>query len=170
MDDISIPIILDIEASGFGRGSYPIEIGLAMPDTNAHCYLIKPQPDWQHWEDEAEALHHLSRDTLRRFGHEVDIVANKLNHFLQGQTVYSDAWSNDSTWLAQLFECSNTLQDFRIEHLLTVTSEAQLAIWDKTRQRVIEECGYQRHRASGDAKIIQTTWLRTLALSQVVGL
>lgn len=170
MDVKNIPIILDVEASGFGKGSYPIEIGIAMPDTNAHCYLIKPQDDWTHWEEEAEAMHHISRDTLERFGWHVDYVANQLNGYLQGKTVYSDAWSNDSVWLARLFECSNTLQDFRIEHLVSITDEAQLVLWDTTKQQVIEECGYQRHRASSDARIIQTTWLRTLASSQVVGM
>ena len=36
------PIMLDVEASGFGRGSYPIEIGLAFPDgTSAERPLPK---------------------------------------------------------------------------------------------------------------------------------
>ena len=166
MDLQHIPIILDIEASGFGQGGYPIEIGVAMPDGNAHCYLIKPQPGWSHWEQEAESMHHITRETLQRFGWHVDYVANQLNGFLQGKTVYSDAWSHDSGWLARLFECSNTLQDFRIEHLMAITSESQLAIWDTVKQQVIEEYGCQRHRASVDARIIQTTWVRTLASSQ----
>ena len=36
------PIIIDIEASGFGRGSYPIEVGLVLPDGTPHCFLIAP--------------------------------------------------------------------------------------------------------------------------------
>lgn len=166
----NIPIILDIEASGFGKGSYPIEVGVVMPNNTAHCYLIKPLSDWTHWEEEAEAMHHLSRGLLDRFGWHVDFVADQLNSFLQGKTVYSDAWSNDSVWLARLFESSNTLQDFRIEHLVTITTEAQLSIWDEVKQQVIEEYDAQRHRASTDARILQTTWIRTLAVSQVVGL
>ena len=170
MDNQFIPTILDIEASGFGKGSYPIEVGLAMPDSALHCYLIKPQPDWHHWDLDAESMHHISRDTLERFGRDVNFVARQLNNYLQGSTVYSDAWSNDSVWLARLFEESNTLQDFRIEHLVMVTSEEQLAIWDTTKQQVIDECGYERHRASSDARIIQTTWLRTLAVSQAAAM
>ena len=170
MDVSHIPIILDIEASGFGRGSYPIEIGIAMQDSEAHCYMIQPQQDWTHWASEAESMHQISRETLQRFGRDVNYVANQLNLHLQGLTVYSDAWSNDSAWLARLFESSNTLQDFRIEHLIAITSEAQLAIWDITKQQVIEEYRLQRHRASADARIIQMTWLRTLSTSQAAAM
>lgn len=170
MDVQQIPIILDIEASGFGRGSYPIEIGAAMPDGESHCYLVKPQDDWTHWEQEAESLHHITRESLFRFGWDVGYVARQLNHYLQGLTVYSDAWSYDSAWLARLFDCADLLQRFRVEHLIKITSEAQLEIWEQTKQQVIEESGLQRHRASVDARIIQTTWLRTLAISQVAAM
>lgn len=170
MDDPFIPVILDIEASGFGRGSYPIEIGIAMPDGDTHCYLIKPQQDWTHWEPEAAVMHQISRQTLLRFGRDVNYVANQLNQFLQGKTVYSDAWSHDSVWLARLFECSNTLQDFRLEHLVAITSEDQLALWDKVKKQVVKEYDCQRHRASNDARIIQTSWLRTLASSQATAM
>ena len=33
---MELPIIIDIEASGFGRGSYPIEIGYHMPDGESY--------------------------------------------------------------------------------------------------------------------------------------
>ena len=42
---ITPPIVLDLEASGFGRGSYPIEVGLAMTDGHLVDYLIKPFDD-----------------------------------------------------------------------------------------------------------------------------
>jgi len=170
MDVQHIPIILDIEASGFGRGSYPIEIGVAIVDGGAHCYLVKPETDWTHWEPEAEAMHHITREILQRFGWGVNYVAAQLNKHLQGKTVYSDAWGQDSAWLARLYECSNTLQDFRVEHLVSITSEAQLAIWEITKQQVITESGLQRHRASADARIIQTTWLRSLVNCRVAAM
>jgi hypothetical protein len=43
------PIIIDVEASGLGHGSYPIEVGFALADGETHCRLIKPEEDWQHW-------------------------------------------------------------------------------------------------------------------------
>ncbi len=56
------PIILDIEASGFGRSGYPIEIGYALPDGQTWCSLIRPEPEWTHWDPSAEAVHHISQD------------------------------------------------------------------------------------------------------------
>ena len=170
MDVNKTPVIIDIEASGFGRGSYPIEIGIATADSSGYCYLIKPQPDWTHWDPEAESMHRITRHALQRFGRDVNFVANRINDLVQGMTVYSDAWSHDSVWLSRLFQSSNTLQNFRIEHLIKITSEAQLAVWDATKQQVIEEYGFARHRASADARIIQATWQRTLEVSKVVGI
>ena len=43
-------ITIDVEASGFGVGSYPIEVGVAFPDGGTQCYLIKPEHDWIHWK------------------------------------------------------------------------------------------------------------------------
>ena len=40
-----LPTILDIEASGFGRGSYPIEIGFSAGDGVLFCGLIVPEHD-----------------------------------------------------------------------------------------------------------------------------
>ena len=62
------PIFIDVEAAGFGRGSYPIEVGLAMPDGQSYCYLIRPEPEWTFWDDKAEAVHAISRDILQHHG------------------------------------------------------------------------------------------------------
>ena len=40
------PAVLDVEASGFGRSSYPIEIGVVFPDGHAYCTLIRPESHW----------------------------------------------------------------------------------------------------------------------------
>ena len=34
------PLIIDVEASGFGPTSYPIEIGLALDDGHKYCILV----------------------------------------------------------------------------------------------------------------------------------
>jgi hypothetical protein len=36
--------VIDVEASGFGRGSYPIEVGFVLPDGEAVCTLVRPRP------------------------------------------------------------------------------------------------------------------------------
>ena len=56
-----LPCIIDLEASGFGRGSYPIEVGLCLGDSSSHCFLVRPEEDWQHWDPEAEKVHGISR-------------------------------------------------------------------------------------------------------------
>ncbi|MEN9630469.1 MAG: hypothetical protein RJA10_3697, partial [Pseudomonadota bacterium] len=82
------PCILDIEASGFGRHSYPIEVGYVRSDGHARCTLIRPPPHWTHWDPGAEQVHHIKRDLLLQHGRAADEVARMLNHDLGGLTVY----------------------------------------------------------------------------------
>ncbi|MFO1319864.1 MAG: hypothetical protein U1F52_09620 [Burkholderiales bacterium] len=158
----SRPVILDIEASGFGRGSYPIEIGVALPDERTHCYLIRPDEDWTHWDPAAEAVHRIRRDILVSRGRPVTEVADQLNAVLEGCRVYSDAWGQDSSWLALLFEHAGRPQRFRLEPLLTLMTEAQLVHWHATRRDIEEQLAATRHRASVDALVIQRTFAATL--------
>ncbi|MEW7980079.1 MAG: hypothetical protein AB2813_09835 [Candidatus Sedimenticola endophacoides] len=155
------PTIIDVEASGFGRGSYPIEVGVALPDTTTHCFLIHPDAAWTHWDSAAEALHHIDRQTLLRHGRSPAEVAGALNRLLAGARVYSDAWSHDLSWLGRLHEVSGVPQRYRLESLRVLLSEAQAAIWHQTKSRVIEQMALTRHRASSDALIIQETLRRT---------
>lgn len=156
------PVILDIEASGFGRGSYPIEVGVALPDARTQCYLIRPDVSWTHWDPSAEAVHHIRRDILLTRGKPVAEVADALNSLLEGQCVYSDAWGQDSSWLALLFEYADRSQRFRLEPLRAVMSEAQTERWHATRNDVETRLAATRHRASVDALVIQRTFVATL--------
>ena len=144
--------------------------GVALSDGGAHCYLIQPYEDWKYWESDAEKLHCLSRETLIRFGMDAGYVARQLNKFLKGHTAYSDAWSDDSSFLTLLFERAGIVPQFHVDDVLKITSEAQAEIWDATRKKVILELGLKRHRASAEARIIQTTWLRTRADMQAASL
>ena len=62
------PNIVDVEASGFGGMSYPIEIGIALENDTQYCSLISPAPDWEHWDSEAEKIHRIARDILEAHG------------------------------------------------------------------------------------------------------
>ncbi len=160
---MSTPTIIDIEASGFGHGSYPIEIGLVHEDGSAYCTLIQPEEDWVHWDDRAEAIHGLSRDTLYEHGQPVAQVAAQLNDLLKGKTVYSDAWGNDSSWLGLLYYCSAQTCQFKIETIRKLLNEQQLACWHHVKADVMEDLSLKRHRASADARILQLTFQRSLA-------
>lgn len=159
------PALLDIEASGLGRGSYPIEVGYVLPDGRSFCALIRPQDDWQRWDSSAERLHGISRAQLFLRGNDVVAVAEALNKQLGGMTVYSDAWGNDQSWLALLFDRAERVQAFRLEALRVLLSETQLSLWAATKQSVARDMALGRHRASNDARILQQTYLRTLALA-----
>jgi hypothetical protein len=164
-----IPAIIDVEASGFGAGSYPIEVGFILPDGIAKCYLIRPEPDWTHWDGAAEALHGISRQVLSEQGHDIRAIATILNTHLKGLDVYSDAWGNDQTWIAWLFEAAGVRQLFRVRHLRQLMTDEQVDDWDRVKSQVVEEMGVVRHRASMDARILQTTFTRTLQAGAAPG-
>jgi len=64
MSQIFRPFIIDVEASGFGPMSYPIEIGIAMESGKRYSILILPADEWTYWDEEAEKVHLITRDTL----------------------------------------------------------------------------------------------------------
>lgn len=150
-----LPAIIDIEASGFGAGSYPIEIGWIEQSGKAHCHLIRPFEHWTHWDKSAERLHGISRVTLSSAGKAPEFVAEALNASLVGKTVYSDAWSHDMCWLGCLFDAAGIVQRFRIESLLTMLSEQEKDSWSAVLEEVRKKEKLTRHRASSDARVIQ---------------
>ncbi len=158
-----LPMILDVEASGFGRGSYPIEVGFVMPDGTPHCTLIRPPEHWTHWCEEAEQMHQISRETLFKYGKSCYEAAHWLNSFLRGHIVYSDAWGHDLSWLGTLFEEAELPQLFKLESLTALLSECQMKCWADTRREVFDRICMQRHRASTDARVIQLTYFYSRA-------
>lgn len=156
------PCIIDIEASGFGAGSYPIEVGTVLTDGSAYCSLICPQPDWRHWEHSAEGVHGITREILHQYGKPAAVVADALNMCLRGQTVYTDAWYHDYQWLARLFDAADTQPAFKLEDLRSLLNEDAQARWHATREWVMKELQLNRHRASNDAKVLQRTVVAVL--------
>lgn len=160
------PYILDVEASGFGCESYPIEIGLVLEKENRYCSLILPADHWTHWDTAAENTHKISRETLMKYGKPLVHVAEELNRILNGLIVYSDGWVTDKLWVTRLFSEAGIRQTFTISPLERILTEPQMAIWHTTKDSVLSEMGLTRHRASSDALIIQETFFRTRMLTQ----
>jgi hypothetical protein len=155
-----MPAVLDVEASGFGRKSYPIEVGFVLPDGYAYCTLIRPEPQWTHWDAQAEATHHIPRAIVVERGLPVNEVARSINRQLAGQTVYSDGWANDYSWLGALFDAADMTPSFRLDNLRALLSEDQADQWHTVKAQVAQELGLQRHRASADARLLQLTLVR----------
>jgi hypothetical protein len=160
------PVIIDIEASGFGSDSYPIEIGVALSAEQHFCRLIKPQPDWRHWSKEAQALHGLSRSVLVDKGVSVNQVCLELNQLLGAQTVYSDGWVVDSPWLNRLYESAGISMSFKISPLEVILNETQMDLWHPTKDRLFASLCESRHRASSDATLILLTYIETRTASK----
>ena len=156
-----LPTILDIEASGFGRGSYPIEIGFSGEGGAPFCSLILPETDWLHWDEGAEALHGISRELLARRGRPARWMAEQLNERLRGQVVYCDGWGHDYTWLARLYEAVGMRLSFKLDDLRGLLSEDEAQRWKGVTEAVRERLQIKRHRASSDARVLQ------LALGEV---
>jgi len=153
-----LPIIIDIEASGFGRNSYPIEIGIVLENKQTHCFLIKPAPEWDHWDIEGEALHGITRETLLKYGHSAIEVADFLNELLIGKTIYSDGWSYDQTWLHVLYESIEKTPLFRVDALTRLLDESQINQWDDMKTTLLKKHNVIRHRATNDAILLQKTY------------
>ena len=158
--DLCVPTVLDVEASGFGRNSYPIEIGFVLPNGHTFCTLVHPEENWTHWDAQAESTHHISRALLMARGVPVSAVARTINEQLAGQTVYSDGWVNDYSWIGVLFDAADMSPAFKLENLRVLLDDQQADQWHTVKAQISSERGVQRHRASADARLLQLTLLR----------
>jgi hypothetical protein len=158
---VSIPAIIDVEASGFGSLSYPIEVGVVDQTGIRFCSLIKPQNDWIHWDEQAESLHGISRQLLAKKGLSAKEVCHQLNQFLTGQIVYSDGWVVDDTWIIKLFHAAKVTMKFHVSSLEMILNEQQMSVWHVTKDKLFTQMNEPRHRASSDAALIQNTFVTT---------
>ena len=156
---MAVPIIIDIEASGFGPDSYPIEVGVVLADGRRFSRLIKPFSDWDYWSEDAEQVHGISRSLLSRCGRPGQEVAIAFNELLAGKQAFSDAWVVDKPWLDKLFYRSGIRMQFSLSPLEAILAEEHIEAWDGTKAQVIKRLNVKRHRASTDAMIIQQTFL-----------
>lgn len=156
--------MLDVEASGFGAGSYPIEIGYVLPDGTTYCTLIRPSDSWTHWQSKAESVHGITRSILAQHGKPLAQVAQHLNQALRGLTLYTDCWSADWGWISRLYDEAELPPYFRLEDLRLLLTVDQANRWHDVKDKVVADLALTRHRASNDAKILQLTLQRVKAV------
>lgn len=162
MNSDSSPAFIDFEASSLDLiASYPIEVGVCMPDGSLHSWLIRPHVLWQDWSESAETIHGISRARLEQEGTPVGEVARALNRLLPEQ-IFCDAWTFDSFWLHRLFRVAGETPEFQLESVSMLLNPAQVRQWSGTRQQVIADLGLPVHRAANDALILHKTWERVI--------
>lgn len=107
---------LDMEASGLGASSWPIEAGWVFPGWPVRSVLIKPSPRWplEAWQKQAERLHGITLQQLLGEGLPVLEIALMLNAALGSAQVYSDAPDYDGYWLYRLFEAAGVKANFQL--------------------------------------------------------
>jgi hypothetical protein len=159
--------VIDIEASGFGPDSYPIEIGIAMADGSEYQTLVRPEPEWWHWDRDAQSVHGISRADLFKYGRPIGHVCRDINRLCAGATLYSDCWVHDSRWFRRLFDTAEIpalAQCKAIEYLLN--DELQV-VYQVAKRRVASQLGLPMHRALNDATIIQQTLEKLIGKSAI---
>lgn len=163
MTQFSTPAFIDFEASSLDLiASYPIEVGVCLPDGSVHSWLIRPHVLWHDWSASAEDIHGISRQVLADDGHTVEQVASHLNELLDGQ-VFCDAWTFDSFWLHRLYRAADMRPSFQLESVSLLLNPVQIQRWTSARHRVIAELGLPVHRAANDARILHATWQQVTA-------
>lgn len=111
-------VIIDLEASGLGPGSWPIEVGLAWfeeGEVSTWSSLIRPEPGWdlEAWDPMAEEIHGISRGELAQ-APAAWTVATELLSRVAGQTVFSDAPEYDGRWVRRLLDAQPAPDGIRI--------------------------------------------------------
>lgn len=154
-----LPNLIDIEASGLHFDAWPLEIALLCAG-QLHSWLIRPETHWQHWSEDAQALHGISRDILQEQGLPAKAVAMQLNQVLAASNglVYSDACQWDEDWLNTLFHATGEIRQFHVLPIDDLLSEAQQERLHQARADLLANGKYRQHRAAPDVCLLRDAY------------
>ncbi|WP_414476429.1 hypothetical protein [Microvirga sp. M2] len=100
-------LFLDIEASGLGSASFPIEIGWVIDDeAGPESFLVRPHATWalaSGWSAASAEIHGITPALLETQGLSVEEACTRLNDLARGRLVVSDAHRHDDWWLGRLY-------------------------------------------------------------------
>ena len=175
-------VFMDFEASSLAKAGYPIEVGWVFEDGTSEGHLICPAPGWTDWDERAEAVHHISREELRRDGVPHDRIAQRMVEVLTGHDLFASAPSWDGKWMSALMRAAGLPR-----HALRLrdTEEAQRESAAELLRDVIVPAhlemmvgnvvalasvrfrdGPVRHRAIDDAEQERQRWLAVCAMAR----
>jgi len=147
--------VIDFEASGLTKNSYPIEVGITNGNLK-YSDLLKPMGHWTYWDAESELIHGINRDFLKRAGVEPLVVANRLNEQLCSEIVYCDCIHWDNFWLKAMFSDNGVTPKFQLCDIQDlIKTGKQWRYYMKKKEELEKLPIYQIHRALDDAMIIQ---------------
>lgn len=183
---ISSPMVvfLDFEASSLSKLSYPIEVAWVFENGVSETHLIRPAPQWTDWDMEAEAVHHISRDTLSEQGAPHDVVARRMVEQLSGHDLFASAPSWDGKWLSALLRAAKLPRHaLRLRDSDEARTEAAARILTPvippellhirvadllTLVDIRREAGQPAHRALPDAQDEQSHWLEVVTEAKAI--
>lgn len=141
-------ICIDIEASGLGPDSYPIEVAWKCDSSGAQDeFLIDPASveGWDYWDEFAEELHCIEHEQLGRKGITAAQACERLNAALAGKTLTCDAYDFDLFWMRRLFHSQQMPMRFRIQGIERLLTPEQCEAYRKSTR-------FRRHRALRDVE------------------
>lgn len=155
-------MFIDFEASGLGRDSWPIEIGISWIADNSVCVeasLIRPEADWpiSSWSAESAVVHGIALAALAA-APLAETVAARFTGLMSGALVLSDAPEYDQRWLDRLLSTlptppGITLRDFDAAAHGVFTGPALDALYERL------NLTRAPHRAGPDAARLARAWL-----------
>ncbi len=150
---------IDLEASGLGAKSWPVEVGWAFAQGDAKGMLIKPDNSWSDdaWDPAAQRLHGLERSQLMHDGMSATAVCKTMNAALRDAEVYSDAPDWDGFWLFRLFSAGGVKQAFSLHDFGRFIRPLAGAREPDLHQRAAR-IAPRRHRAAADALFLRTLY------------
>ena len=177
-------VFLDFEASSLSKFSYPIEVAWVFEDGTSEAHLIQPAPQWTEWDEEAQAVHHITRQTLQDDGAAHDVVARRMVEQLSGHNLFASAPSWDGKWLSALLRAAKLPRHaLRLRDSEEARAEAARAILapvvsaDHLHVEIADLLalvevrranGQPAHRALADAQDEQQHWLDVVSEAMAV--
>jgi len=100
--------IIDFEASGLGKASYPIEVAWGDGRHPATSFMLNPErmDDWTDWDPRSVEFHHIPREKLIKEGDDPKRISEIMVKELAGKTLYSDEPRYDNMWKDRLLRDS----------------------------------------------------------------
>lgn len=149
--------VIDFEASGLSKKSYPIEVGITN-GAEHYTVLIKPMSHWAYWEIEAEKVHNIAHDEIMKNGEDPISVAIKLNNILKTSKIYCDNIQWDGFWLNVLFSDNGLSPTFQILDIQDILKTGrQWRLFESKMEKLGMSNIYKKHRALDDARVIQSS-------------